>query len=162
MIDAFLKTDVCVERLLGEYHEHKKLIVAVDFDDTVFDYHDKGRTYDGVLDLLRRCQKLGFWIVLFTACAPDKRDEQRAYLTNHGVVIHSINENPIDLPFGNHGKIYFNILLDDRAGLGQAVEILTRVVEKAEEGLCPECGGVLKYPSGGGVKCTKCPYWFCY
>jgi len=27
---------------------------------------------------------------------------------------------------------------------------------------CPDCGAPLMYPSGGGVKCSKCPYWFCY
>lgn len=132
MIDTFLSTDACVERLLAEYHLHGKLIVAFDFDDTVFDYHGKGRTYERVLELLRRCQKLGFWLVLFTACDPNKRDDQRAYLAQQGIQIHSINENPIPLPFGHHGKIYFNVLLDDRAGLGQAVETLTRVLDRVE------------------------------
>jgi len=27
---------------------------------------------------------------------------------------------------------------------------------------CPECGADLKCASGGGVKCTKCSYWFCF
>ncbi len=29
---------------------------------------------------------------------------------------------------------------------------------------CPRCGAQLKsnFYSGGGVKCTKCSYWFCY
>jgi len=132
MTDTFLDTNNCVNRLLVEYVQHKKLIVAVDFDDTVFDYHQKGRTYEYVIDLLRRCQKHGFWVVLFTACSPDKAESQKAYLTMRGIEVHSVNQNPIDLPFGNDGKIYFNILLDDRAGLGQAVEILHQVIDVIE------------------------------
>jgi tRNA(Ile2) C34 agmatinyltransferase TiaS len=27
---------------------------------------------------------------------------------------------------------------------------------------CPECGTQLKTQPGGGVKCPKCDYWFCY
>jgi hypothetical protein len=40
------------------------------------------------------------------------------------LVIDSINENPINLPYGHHGKIYANIYLDDRAGLNEALNIL--------------------------------------
>lgn len=28
--------------------------------------------------------------------------------------------------------------------------------------LCPECGAAVNFPLGGGVKCSRCPYWFCY
>ena len=28
--------------------------------------------------------------------------------------------------------------------------------------LCPECGAAVMFPIGGGVKCSKCSYWFCY
>ncbi len=27
---------------------------------------------------------------------------------------------------------------------------------------CPECGAHLGHGPGGGAKCTKCDYWFCY
>lgn len=72
--------------------------------------------------------------MLFTACAPSKREFQKNHLKDLGINIHSVNENPIVLPFGNHGKIYYNILLDDRAGLGQAVEILIEVIRRIEAG----------------------------
>lgn len=28
--------------------------------------------------------------------------------------------------------------------------------------ICPECGAAVMFPIGGGVKCSKCSYWFCY
>jgi hydroxymethylpyrimidine pyrophosphatase-like HAD family hydrolase len=132
MKDLFTSTEACISRLLVEYARHKSLIVAFDFDDTVYDYHGKGRTYERVLELLRRSTKAGFHNVVFTACASDKFEGMRGYLDQQGVTVSAINENAIPLPFGNGGKIYYNILLDDRAGLGQAVEVLTKVLDEVE------------------------------
>ena len=44
------------------------------------------------------------------------------------IEIDTINENPIDLPYGHNGKIYANIFLDDRAGLFQGMEILEQAM----------------------------------
>lgn len=27
---------------------------------------------------------------------------------------------------------------------------------------CPDCGSELDAQPGGGVKCSECPYWFCF
>lgn len=128
MKDPYFDTKLCIERLMAEYHTHGKLIIAVDFDDTVFDFHGKGFAYDFVLDALKECQSLGFHIVLFTGVHPDQYTMQKTHLYSKGISITHVNENPIPLPFGNHGKMYYNLLLDDRAGLGQAMAILTAVI----------------------------------
>jgi hypothetical protein len=119
----------CVQRLLTEYRTHKSLIVACDFDDTVYDFHSKGHTYDKVFRLLRNCRDLGFHIVLFTGSNPDQYEMQKRFMLDEGILIKHINENPIPLPFGNHGKMYYNVLLDDRAGLGQSIAVLEQVIE---------------------------------
>lgn len=124
MTDPFTKNYNCVQRLLKEYQKHPKLIVAVDFDDTVYDFHNKGNSHEEVWDVLRRCDKLGFYIVCFTASLPVRFSSIEKHFESKGVKLSSINKNPIPLPFGNHGKIYYNILLDDRAGLGSALETL--------------------------------------
>src|ERR1700678_1812369 len=111
MTDPYFDTQVCVDRLYGEYQLHKKLIVAVDFDDTVYDFHQVGHWYPEVIDLLKRCQDKGFYIVLFTGSDPSKWYNHFEYLAVVGIIIHGTNENPIPLPFGNHGKMYYNILL---------------------------------------------------
>jgi hypothetical protein len=131
--DPFMDRDKCVQRLLDEYRTHKKLIVAVDFDDTVFDFHKANRRYDRVLNLLRRCQALNFYIMLFTGTHCDQYPTQIAFLESLGITVTCVNQNPIPLPFGNHGKPYFNILLDDRAGLGQAYVVLSSVVTEIEK-----------------------------
>jgi hypothetical protein len=131
----YMSTDVIKARLLKEYHAHPRLIIGVDFDDTVFDFHNEGHTYERIIALLRRCQHIGFYIVLFTASAPERHKFMNDYMLGQGIVLDFINKNPIPLPYGHHGKIYYNILLDDRAGLGQAVEALTWLVDKIDNGL---------------------------
>lgn len=132
-LDPFMEEDACVDRLMDEYHQYGKLIIALDFDDTIFDFHGKGRCYPRVEQIILDCQKLGFYIMLFTGGHPDGYPKQMEYLADRGIYPVCINENPIPLPFGNYRKPYYNVLLDDRAGLGQAYRILRRVVLKIEK-----------------------------
>jgi len=124
MSDPYLSQKNAVMRLYNEYKKHPKLIVAVDFDDTCFDYHGGGENHERVLQLLKDCKRHNFYIVVWTASDPSRFDEMKLFLSDKGIKIDSINENPIPLPFGNHKKIYYNILLDDRAGLSSAVDTL--------------------------------------
>jgi hypothetical protein len=130
--DPYTNVSTCVDRLYREWQAHPQLIVATDFDDTVFPYHATGHTHFEVIGALERAFKARFYIVLLTASAPHRFDEMRAFMLKHGITVHSVNENPIELPFGKHGKPYYNILLDDRAGLGQALETLKAVLDKVE------------------------------
>lgn len=131
-MNPYILTEACVERLYREYQQHGKLIIACDLDDTVFDFHDKGFTYEKIWDTLRKCQDLNFYIVAFTGVNPDKYESVVKHFADNGIKITGINQNPFPLPFGNHGKMYFNILLDDRAGLGQSLEILETVLHKID------------------------------
>lgn len=33
---------------------------------------------------------------------------------------------------------------------------------RIEREKCPKCKSYIKSASGGGVKCSKCSWWFCY
>ena len=135
--DRFMVHDNCVARLHREWKSHPKLIVAVDFDDTVYDFHtevrNKSTEHQIVISLLRRCNDLGFYVVVFTASKPERHEFIKEYMHSLDIAIDSINKNPIPLPFGNDGKIYYNILLDDRAGLNHAVNTLQAVIKLIEE-----------------------------
>lgn len=133
MTDPYFDTNFCVDRLYKEYLEHKKLIVALDFDDTIFDFHKKGYSYHQVVNLVLECQELNFHIVIFTGTPPEKWPSILDFCERLGIKPATINKNAIPLPFGNDGKIYYNILLDDRAGLGQSYEILKKTVDKIKE-----------------------------
>ncbi len=126
--DPYTFTDHCVARLWTEYQKHPRLIVAIDIDDTCFDFHSKNRTYPRVIKLLLECEALGFYLVIFTARAPENIPHAVDYIKGLGLTVASVNTNPFPLPYGNNGKPYYNILLDDRAGLGQACETLSRLI----------------------------------
>ncbi len=135
MEDPYLNTEIAMDRLYAEYLKYKSLIVALDFDDTVFDFHKKGHTYNNVIRLIQECHGLGFHICIFTGSAPETYPSIKQYMDDLGIKIKSINENAFPMPFGNHGKMYYNILLDDRAGLAESYKILKTVVDKIKNTL---------------------------
>lgn len=128
MESPYTNTTLCVERLINTYRKHKTIIVAVDFDSTVYPWEDPKHTFDNVLQLLRDARSIGCMIVVYTAGTPNRYAFMEEYLESHGIPVDSINKNPIPLTYGLHGKIFYNILLDDRAGLGQACEILQQTI----------------------------------
>ncbi len=131
MSDTYFSTEVCVERLYTEYTKHKRLIVAVDFDSTVYPWKTES-SHEQVLTLVKKCSDLGFYIVIFSASDAGRYQFMGDFLNSKGIKVSSINKNPIDLPYGNNGKIYYNLLLDDRSGLGQSVEILNKTLDLIE------------------------------
>lgn len=129
--DPYLNEDNCFDRLRREYIKHGRLIVAADFDSTISPWPpEENSSHDKIIDLLKICANLDFYIVVFTASAPERYPEIEKYCQEIELGIDSINKNPIPLKFGNHGKIYYNILLDDRAGLLSAYNTLKRLVDE--------------------------------
>lgn len=133
MSDTFASTSACVERLQREYAKHARLVLAVDYDGTLAPYPaDSGSRHTETIKLVARCSRLGFHVVLYTASAPARYPEMRDFCAAHDIRVASINENPIPLPFGLHGKIYYNLLLDDRAGLGSALDTLSQFLSRID------------------------------
>lgn len=126
-IHPFFDNRICVERLLKEASQHnQKLIVAFDFDNTIFDYHNTGDDYSAMITLLKKCSDRGFIMVLFTANSDPKRFEfQKAFCEHYGIRVDYINESPV-MPGSR--KPYYNILLDDRAGLYESYCVLNEVI----------------------------------
>lgn len=126
----------CKKRLLEEYKKYGKLIVAFDYDNTIFDYHNKRGDYSCVINLLRHCTRLGFEMILFsTEESEDKLIEKQVKCVNMRIG-NLIMDDMIIPPFigsrlfPNSKKPYYNILLDDRAGLEESYEILKYVVDE--------------------------------
>ena len=114
-----------IQRLLEEWIQHGKIIISVDYDDTIYPWKmgnedDIQRT----IQLVRVAKETGAYVVIFTASNPDRYEEIQDHCETIKLPIDAINRNPIDLPYGKNGKIYYNINLCDRSGLTQALDIL--------------------------------------
>ena len=102
-------------RLLMEAEEHEKLIVAIDYDNTVFDTHDMGYDFEPLFAMLR-CLRDKIYLIGWTASKPERYAEIRETFREHGLYLDAINENAPWIE--NRGpKIYANLYIDDRAGL---------------------------------------------
>lgn len=117
-------------RLRGDYLKYGSLFVAFDFDNTVYDYHRAGIDYAEVIELVRECYELGFKMILFTANEGDDLMFVKNHLENIGIKYHYINENP-EIP--GTRKPYYNVLLDDRAGLVEAYTMLRELVDQIKD-----------------------------
>lgn len=132
-MDYFRDRQRVRQRLLDEYHKHKSLIIACDFDDTIFDCHNRGCDYSDVIALLKRWENRAK-IVIWTARSGEQLDEVVDYVEKIELKIYGINVNTIE-EFDCR-KIYANAFLDDRAGLAQTYEDLLYVIEEIEKEEC--------------------------
>mgnify|MGYP003625970845 CR=1 FL=1 len=124
-MDFYLNTENSFNRLLEEYNQHQSIVVAFDFDDTVYDFHKKGRLYDEVIELLRGLKSINCYLICWTG--QQELDFVATYLRQNSIPFDTINENP---PFykSESKKIYANAYLDDRAGLKQVYDELNQLV----------------------------------
>lgn len=122
-MDYYLNQDNSKQRLLKEWMKYNELIIAYDFDNTVFDYHGEGHNYNMVIDLLRKCRDVGAKFIVFTSKSESEYDFIKAYLVANDIPFDKINEDIIEKFNGR--KVYYNILLDDRAGLRDSFEQLS-------------------------------------
>ena len=125
IMDFYLNTDNSFKRLLKEYKTYNSLVVAYDFDNTVYDFHDKGLRFDDVIELLRKLKTINCYLIIFTG--NDDTEFVKKYCHDHNIPYDAINENP---PFfqSESRKIYYNVLLDDRAGMAQVYHELNQLI----------------------------------
>lgn len=125
-MDFYLDSEHSFNRLLEEYKKHGALVVAFDFDDTVYDFHKKGRIYPNVINLLKELKAINCYLICWTG--QEDTDFVAQYLNTHNIPFDSINENP---PFckSTSRKVYANAYLDDRAGLKQVFEELNKLIQ---------------------------------
>jgi len=134
--DPFLSSRSSYNRLVEEHHKHNgQLVVALDYDNTIFDYHSKGYTFKKVIRLIRDCNAIGYKVVIFSGSANERHKDIRAICKKRKIKIDGINTDLIDWHHNkaldwSRSKIYYNILLDDRAGLKEAYKILRKLVTK--------------------------------
>lgn len=126
-MDYYLQENSSFLRLKEEYEKYGSLIVAVDFDDTLYDFHKKGIFFNQLIQLVQNLKKAGCYIIIWTG--NQDLDFVEAYLFNKNIPYDSINdEAPVSKKLLNGKfprKVYANVYLDDRAGLKQVYQELT-------------------------------------
>ncbi len=131
-MDYYLNLENAYQRLLKEYKEHQSLVVAYDFDNTVYDYHKNGWQFNDVIQLLQNLKSIGCYLIVFTA--NEDIEFVKKYCNDNQIPFDAINEQP---PFykSESRKIYYNVLLDDRAGLREVYDMLFRLVRNKRNNL---------------------------
>ena len=130
-MDYYLDEEKCYQRLEDEFIKYGKLIVVVDYDDTLYDFHKKGRTYNDMFALLKRWEGYSD-VIIFTAKDPDEYPPIIEYLRQNNIKYLGINcDSPIGIP---GRKIYANVYMDDRGGLPLTYKHMMRLIEKIEKG----------------------------
>lgn len=130
-MDYYLSEENCYQRLKSEFQKYGKLIFCVDFDDTIYDFHKLGRSYDDIINLLHRWEKYSE-VVILTGNGDDKYDVIEKYLSEKQITYRGINCDS-SVSFGGR-KTYGNVYIDDRGGLPSVYRILSRLITEIEEG----------------------------
>lgn len=125
--------------LVEKWEKYGTLYIGVDFDNTLLPYNTDSDDFvpsgfNDVLELLKRCKKLGLKLCLWTL--PDSIDNlywKISWCNERGIYMDYINESPLLRENSKKfGKPHFNLLLDDVAGLESAYSILYNVCEYIE------------------------------
>lgn len=121
----------CAERLLAEYKKYDELIVGIDFDNTIKPINPE-HTCEEIISLLQRCsQNPKIVLCLWSICQDEKEIEFKVnYCVERGIKIDYVGASPFQM--GTGLKQFFNVLLDDRAGLESAYYNLKYVLDNAE------------------------------
>lgn len=121
-----MKKNIYIERLAKEWMQHGRIILAIDFDNTIYPYEtlDNKDDMNKAIGIIKEAQNVGTYNVIFTASNKERHPEILAYCKEKGINVDSINTNPIELPYGKEGKIYYNINICDRSGMNEALDTL--------------------------------------
>lgn len=121
-----------LQRLKEIYKEHGHIVVAFDFDETIFPYSGKFKT-DKVLELAHRCQASGACsMILYTCREGQKLADALEFCFASRLFFDAVNESVT--PGFTCRKPFYNILLDDKAGLPYTYDILTRFLDWIDDG----------------------------
>jgi hypothetical protein len=130
----------CARRLLWEYNHYGRLIVGVDFDNTIRPVKQDS-SCEAVVELLKRCSadpkiEICIWTISGSSDGHLSNghlslQEKVEYCKSLGIKFDYINESPYLEDYSGK-KQFFNVLLDDRAGLESAYRNLKYVLDNSE------------------------------
>lgn len=131
-MSKYFDREKTLERLLEAYREFGYIIVAYDFDDTVLDTENQNQNED-IVQLIKELRPYAK-LILYTSryIGPEKEIFSDVYdgaeyainwLKKNDIPFDAVNENIVNTPVDGR-KVYYDIFLDDKAGLKEAYETL--------------------------------------
>lgn len=129
----FLDEENFYQRLEYFYEKHGQIILAYDFDDTVYDCRNYGRDYSELAELIREMHKYAYLIV-FTSRPESEYALVENYLKQNNIPFDAINDDAPQTPEERRcRKVYYHVLLDDKAGLLMPYNALRRFLDARQE-----------------------------
>lgn len=113
-----------LEKRLKEEASLTNLNIAIDFDGTIVEhmFPKIGDPVPGAIRVIKKLQKAGHRIILFTMRSGEYLEEATKYLFDNGVYLYGENTNPTQSKWTDSPKAYAHIYIDD-AALGCPLEI---------------------------------------
>ena len=119
-MDSFFNKEMQVQVLIEQYKNHGKIIVAFDFDDTVNPF--RGSSCEQVIELIRELRPHAH-LICFTARSIEEMGFVEQTLTDNDIPYDYINKEYDGSEIAGK-KLFYNQLLDDKAGLYESYMIL--------------------------------------
>lgn len=126
-------------RLKDDYKKHNRLIIAYDFDDTISNFaktkfpEAEGYANDRIIKLLKDYRNYAYFILYTARSGKEQINEALNYIAKYDIPINAVNENMPGIPFGSSAKIYYNVFLDDKCGLGWAYKALKQLLKEIKK-----------------------------
>lgn len=104
----------------------RPMIIAIDFDGTLFDGFHTGDYWEGkslystpllytLIDLKNKYKDCLYYILFTCRCTEEELTEIDSLCRDYGLTFDAINTNYPNLPFETSGKVYADLYLDNRA-----------------------------------------------
>jgi hypothetical protein len=124
MIDRYFSSEQMAYQMVRNYWKHDNIIVACDYDDTLVGFHNKGDRHNRMVQLMQylSTDKDRFKLILFTAREDEELQEAKDFCEDMGIEFDYFNESPVTANGKETRKPFYNVLFDDKAGLGQTYE----------------------------------------
>ena len=123
LINPNLKKDYRLKKIIRNYEKFSNIVVGVDFDFTLVDAVTN-ETYQDIVKILKRGQRNEVIYCIWTA--NDNNDYVKSKWLEADLEFHYYNESPIN---PGSRKPHFNILLDDSAGLKEALDLFVSFLD---------------------------------
>lgn len=125
-----------LNKIKQQYEQHGQLILGVDFDNTIFpltddfENEDRCREVLGAIQDLKKKLKGKLVICLWTVADPYSLKYKIAIMRYEKIAPDFVNKSPLDGQFGECRKPFFNLLLDDNAGLDETLKVLKQFTDE--------------------------------